>query len=381
MLRKNVQEIQAALQTLYSALRDTAQQTNVQEAAQAVNLYTAGFDQAQLDYQRQRTIFREQLDPLEAQITQQANQLAVEVNREFDAQNQASLTRAIQTWRIIFAATLGALALGLGLGITLSRQITRPLQQVSAASQQIAHHDLKTLTEQMRQLSQGDVRLKFQAQTHLLPITSEDELGQMARAFNQVVEQLHLSETAFKRMADYLNEMAGAAQQVARGNLEVSLHDNGAQDVLVNAILQMLGALRNAEQRTREQLAQIEILREIDALITANAPLEQTLGRALQAAAQHLGIHAGTVSVVNSAEGSLTPVSAYTLEGAFVARLPSILCQHHTQTALTQRHAVLFDVLANAPADGCNATLISLGGGGLCGVSVGYSRPSSGGIS
>ncbi|GAB4499675.1 MAG: hypothetical protein OHK0052_15050 [Anaerolineales bacterium] len=361
LLQKNIQEIQEALTTLRNNLSDAAQQTNVDEATHAANQYAAGFNQIQTDYQRQRSIFREQLDPLEAQITQQANQLTDEVNRKFDAQNRASLTRAGQTWQIILAATLGALALGLGLGITLSRQITRPLQQVSAASQQIAHHDLKTLIEQMQQLSQGDVHLKFQAQTRLLPLSSEDELGQMAAAFNQVVEQLHLSEIAFKRMADYLNEMAGAAQQVARGNLEVSLHDNGAQDVLGNAILQMLGALRNAEQRTREQLAQIEILREIDGLITANEPLAQTLEHSLRAAAQHLGMTAGVVSVINPEDNVLTPLVARTFDGANLAEPPSILCRHHTQTALSQQTAVLFANLADAPAEGCNATMLESG--------------------
>ncbi|MBV5331911.1 HAMP domain-containing protein, partial [bacterium] len=155
-----------------------------------------------------------------------------------------------------------AIFAGILLAIILSNRITRPLLQVMQASHQIADVDIKALTSQMITMSQGDVRLNLSVTAQPLEVDSKDEVGQMAHSFNEIVTSLLEAELAFQTMAGYLNEMAAAAQSVARGDLNAQISPRSTDDVLGNSILHMLANLRAAEKEVRETQENLERLIE-----------------------------------------------------------------------------------------------------------------------
>lgn len=141
-----------------------------------------------------------------------------------------SVTRAV-----FFGAVIAAVA-GLGLAALFVRQITRPLVDLTHASRRIA---------------QGELNVR-------VPVTSSDEIGELAQTFNQMAATLEKQETLRRNlMADITHELRtpltgiqGAVEAMQDGvfpadaeNLE-ALH---AEVLLLNRLVDDLRTLANAE--------------------------------------------------------------------------------------------------------------------------------------
>jgi methyl-accepting chemotaxis protein len=121
------------------------------------------------------------------------------VNKEHEAE-----TVAVTTMWILIGAVGFALVGGLGLVFFLSWNIASPLVKI---------------TEIARAISVGN--LDVQAQ-----VTSSDETGILANAFNQMIS--------------YQQEMAGVAGRLARGDVAVNITPQSDKDVLGHAFTQMI---------------------------------------------------------------------------------------------------------------------------------------------
>ncbi len=115
---------------------------------------------------------------------------------------------ATVTWRIIFIALLVVVLIGCG-GYLLARSIAKPV---------VAMRDVTI------KLAEGDVNQQVN-------VRSQDEIGQMAKAFQQMIE--------------YIQEMAVAANRLAQGDLTAEVTPRSNQDALGNAFAQMIVSLRS----------------------------------------------------------------------------------------------------------------------------------------
>ncbi len=98
---------------------------------------------------------------------------------------------------IIIAALLGIL----GIGTMIARHITRPVLAVALASRQVA---------------QGDLNQQVQINTH-------DEVGELADAFNEMVDQLRLAETVKDIFGRAVSPEVSAALIQAVSNGKISM--------------------------------------------------------------------------------------------------------------------------------------------------------------
>ena len=111
-------------------------------------------------------------------------------------------------WTIVLG-TLTALGLAALAGFIITRNISRPLQELTAVAERITVGDLSV-----------DVRTD----------TRSDEVGVLARTFD--------------RMTQSLRAMAGAAEQIAAGDLRSTIKPQSSNDVLGNAFARMSENLR-----------------------------------------------------------------------------------------------------------------------------------------
>ncbi|MGB9776448.1 MAG: sensor histidine kinase [Anaerolineae bacterium] len=111
------------------------------------------------------------------------------------AEQQAFLSRVRAA---LLAATLAALAVALVVGGLLFRSIIHPLQQLTAASQAIARGDLSARA----------------------PVRGADEVAQLARAFNQMAENLARAEEARRNQTADLAHELRTPLTVLQGTLE-----------------------------------------------------------------------------------------------------------------------------------------------------------------
>ena len=75
-------------------------------------------------------------------------------------------------------------------------------------------------------------------------IRHNNEVGQMAEAFDDIVHQLAHTEKAFSQMKTYLRHMADTSTSVANGDLTVETVVISEKDELGNAIATMVKNLR-----------------------------------------------------------------------------------------------------------------------------------------
>jgi len=88
--------------------------------------------------------------------------------------------------RAIFLAALGATAVSLLIGVVLARSLTKPLQEITQATQAVAQGDL----------------------AQQVPVRSDDELGQLATSFNQMSTDLAKSRDLRRQMtADIAHDL------------------------------------------------------------------------------------------------------------------------------------------------------------------------------
>lgn len=88
--------------------------------------------------------------------------------------------------RAIFLAALGAAAVSLIIGVVLARSLTKPLQEITQATQAVAQGDL----------------------AQQVPVRSDDELGKLATSFNQMSTDLAKSRDLRRQMtADIAHDL------------------------------------------------------------------------------------------------------------------------------------------------------------------------------
>ena len=111
-------------------------------------------------------------------------------------------------WTIVLGTLLALVTAGFA-GLIITRNIARPLANLTVVAERITVGDLSS------------------------PVTVDersDEVGVLARAF--------------ERMTGSLRRMAGAAEQIAAGDLRTSLEPQSPEDVLGNAFVRMTANLR-----------------------------------------------------------------------------------------------------------------------------------------
>ncbi len=123
---------------------------------------------------------------------------------------------------VALISTLIALGLGIFIAFTTARSITEPLLDLMKVAQQIGNT--------------GDL-------DHTIDIQRNDEIGELARTFSNMVK--------------YLKEMAGFSEAIAGGNLSVEVQPRSKNDTLGHAFRKMVEGLRSLVKNVRDASTQV----------------------------------------------------------------------------------------------------------------------------
>ncbi len=121
------------------------------------------------------------------------------------AQDITIRSNAINIIAIIFAVVIGIL-----LGTFIPRQIVKPINSIEKAARNIAEGDID----------------------QLITVEGKDEIGDLA--------------TSFRRMIDYIKEMASTAVIISNGDLTVNINPRSERDLLGNSFHAMAKSLKEA---------------------------------------------------------------------------------------------------------------------------------------
>ncbi len=125
----------------------------------------------------------------------------------------------------------------------------------------------RLLASQVKQLASGLSKVAVGDVTHQIDIDSTDEVGEMADSYRQ--------------MQSYLDEMVGAAQQIADGDLTARVQPRGDNDALGNAFQSMIANLadligRTTETASRMVVSKDELAASADQAATATQEVAKT---------------------------------------------------------------------------------------------------------
>ncbi|MDM8521403.1 ATP-binding protein [Anaerolineales bacterium HSG6] len=255
----NYLEIQQDLAVFRQTSTNSIQHQVADETETGLAIYVEGFQTVQTGQIRLKILEQKTMKHLESEMSQATFDMATQARQEFQTKNEATNTFVMQTQIILLSAIASAVIIGLGLGWIISRRLTAPLYQVAQTAQQIANTDIKALSTELISLSQGRPPQSINLIALPLEINTQDEVGQMAQAFNQIIFSLQTAEKSFTDMAVYLNEMAQTAHSVAQGNLAVDVPTRSVEDVLGNALTNMVVDLRTAQTELQQHQEQLEM--------------------------------------------------------------------------------------------------------------------------
>ena len=124
----------------------------------------------------------------------------------------------LQARSLIGGATVAAILVGLTLAFLLARSLSRAARLMAATANQIAEADLPAFAALTAAMANGDLTQSYAVQTRAVAIRSSDELGDLARAFNAMIDRLQAMGASFDDMARQLQTLIS---QVAHGAASV----------------------------------------------------------------------------------------------------------------------------------------------------------------
>ncbi len=280
-------ELDQALAGLDSALLDPGQRQTFDAAVAALDAYIAGFNGLHDGYARQIALENRLLNELGPQIVQAAVDMADSVGADFDAEEASTREIVAQTQVVVVAVLALAIMLALGLGVLIARGITRALQALTGAIEQIAQVDLPALAAEMAALAQGDLTRRVSITAQPLDIAGRDETGQMARAFNAMIERLRGIGQAFDAMSERLRgavgQVADNAQQLASASSQLSQAAGQAGQAtgqIATTVQQVArGTAQQSESVTRTATATEQMKRAIDGVARGAQEQAAAVGR------------------------------------------------------------------------------------------------------
>ncbi|MHC5057191.1 MAG: methyl-accepting chemotaxis protein [Planctomycetota bacterium] len=199
-----------------------------------------------------------ELDGASAEIGGMTHEIEQAAETDMDTAMASADSAQTTATASLVVTTIAGIIVGMILGILISRSISIPIGKVVKAAEMIADGDL----------SSGDIT-----------VSSQDEVGQLAGAFN--------------RMTVSLNEMAEAAGRISDGDLTVKVNPKSERDVLGNAFARMS---TNLESTVSQIISTAEQVRTASGDVSTTAQQSAAGAQQQQKGVEQISSQTGEVS-------------------------------------------------------------------------------------
>ncbi len=143
-----------------------------------------------------------------------------------DFRTKSALEKITRRGQLYLNISIGLLALLAAIVIvsliTINRKVTRPIHTLQDATHSVAT-DLSQLTQVATALVSGELSHSAQIQTQPLQLHTNDELGNLARDFNQMIAQLRETGEAYGKMGQTVTSQIEDVNTLVRAAIEGDL--------------------------------------------------------------------------------------------------------------------------------------------------------------
>ena len=155
---------------------------------------------------------------------------------------------------IAFIMALGCSA---GIAFMLGTRITRRLNRVRASINTVVREDVHGLTNALRSMAKGDLTSSFTSTRADVDDRASDEIGDLARSYNELISSLALMADEFStgtsRLSDVIRGVQNGSSELAAASVQVS----GSTDQADTAVQIIAKSIDSVAQEAREQSSRL----------------------------------------------------------------------------------------------------------------------------
>jgi methyl-accepting chemotaxis protein len=231
-----------------------------------------------------------------------------------DATVRAADDRADATRRTLVIAIVAALLVALAAAVLLSRSIRRSVAVVLDRLSSLRDHCASDLDAGLRAFAAGDLTREVQPSTAPIARPGADEIGDVARATNDIRDNfaamIECYNTSRGALAELVGEVAGTAAAVSEASRQMAQ----TSDEAGRAVGEIAGAVGEAAQGAERQVATIaearRIADEVVAVTDRSAGDAATTAQVAAEARRVAGEGAGAADSATQAMASVKAASA-----------------------------------------------------------------------
>ncbi|MBI9044623.1 MAG: CZB domain-containing protein [Anaerolineaceae bacterium] len=143
------------------------------------------------------------------------------------------------------------------IGFAFSNSLLKPVLAVMGQADRLANLDMQALLDRMQDMTDGDLTRELGLKTGQIKVTSNDEIGQMGKAMNVLVERLHAVGNTYEQMRQNLKNLITDVSYNAT-NLNQSAHQlTSASDQSGQAATQISVTIQQVATGNQQQTESI----------------------------------------------------------------------------------------------------------------------------
>jgi len=257
----------------------------------AVQNYMAAFEEIKTGFIAQSDMQTNVLDVLDTSIRTSTSIIFDNVLEEYQLTAASTEKASSATVTKILGALGVSLIISIFLTILLPRSITKPLQQVKKVSEDITRIDLETLVGEMNLMAEGDLTRNMSIATSEIEMKNRDEIGDLARAFNSIIQSLKRAGEAFQQTNANLRNSVGEVAQNAGSLSQVSSNLASSADQTSQVTSQIAQTIQQIALGNSQQVESItHTSLSVEQLLTAIQKVAKSASQQAEAAAGAAGI-------------------------------------------------------------------------------------------
>ncbi len=189
--------------------------------------YLASFTNFVNDFQSTGTINNEhfgKMDALGVEMTQVIAEIRATYKGDREKAGPEIEARNNSGEVLIIVLSIVAVLLGILLAFIIGNQIVKPIKLVAARTEQLRSVCITNLDNGLNALAHGDMSVKAASGTQLMRLTQKDEVGDLSRSVDGIIEFTQSGIDAFENtrraLSDLMNETVGLIHKAKNGKLD-----------------------------------------------------------------------------------------------------------------------------------------------------------------
>jgi methyl-accepting chemotaxis protein len=206
------------------------------------------------------------------------------------ATNEAS---ALRTERILLGASLAGLLVAVAVGYTSATRFSGSVRSIAERAERLRAVCVTQLQDALQAMGRGDIDREVVPSTQPLPVTSNDEFGQLTRTVNSMITQMVATVGAYNQARHALGTAIartnGVVESARAGDLSARAETEGlegAYGTLVHGLNETLEAVvvpMRESSAVLERLADRDLSRRVEgSYVGDHARVQQALNAALE---------------------------------------------------------------------------------------------------